>query len=49
MEDLGSQLAKLKNLATEETASEFLSEAGSAVIMLTHVVDDERPTFLNIF
>ena len=49
VEDLGSQLAKLKDLATEETASEFLSEAGSAVIMLTHVVDDERPTFLNIF
>ena len=49
VEDLGSQLAKLPSLATEETAAEFLSEAGSALTMLTHVVTDERPTLLHVF
>ncbi len=48
VEDLGSQISKLPSLATEETKDEFLSEAASASVMLTHIVRDNHPTLLNI-
>lgn len=48
VENLGSQLARLSHLAEEETIAEYRSEAASALVMLTHVVNDERPMMLNI-
>lgn len=48
VENLGSQLALLSHLAEEETIAEYRSEAASAFVMLTHVVNDERPMMLNI-
>ncbi len=42
VEDLGAQIARLYDLAEEETLSEYRAEAKSTLVMLTHVVEDER-------
>ena len=41
-ENLGAQIARLTDLAEEETLSEYRAEAKSTLVMLTHVVEDER-------
>ncbi len=45
IENLGVQLSRLSHLAAEETLPEYCSEADGAIVMLTHVVSGERPTF----
>ena len=42
VENLGAQIARLTDLAEEETLSEYRAEAKSTLVMLTHVVEDER-------
>ena len=42
VENLGAQIARLYDLAEEETLSEYRAEAKSTLVMLTHVVEDER-------
>ncbi len=48
VETLGTQIARLSYLAEEETVAEYRSEAAGTLVMLTHVVNDERPMILNI-
>ena len=42
VENLGAQIARLTDLAEEETLSEYRAEAKSTLVMLTHIVEDER-------
>ena len=42
VENLGAQIARLTDLAEEETLSEYRADAKSTLVMLTHVVEDER-------
>ena len=42
VENLGAQIARLTDLAEEETLSEYRAEAKSTLVRLTHVVEDER-------
>ena len=42
VENLGAQIARLTDLAEEENLSEYRAEAKSTLVMLTHVVEDER-------
>ena len=49
VEDLGIQIARLSYLAETETLAEYRSEVSGALVMLTHVVNDERPRLSNIF
>ncbi len=49
VEELGVQLSALPDFAEEESQEEFLSAINSAIVMLGHVVSDEKPSFSNIF
>ena len=49
VEGMGLQISKLPDLACDETLSEFSAEANGALVMLTHIVNDEKPTLLNVF
>ena len=48
VEELGAQIARLPALAAPDTLDEFISEAQSAAVMLTHVVKDESPCLRNV-
>lgn len=49
IEDLGVEVAKLNALAGEETADEFLSEISCAEVMLTHLMNDYKPSLYTVF
>ncbi len=49
VEQLGSQLAMLSDLVAEETLPEFCAEANKALIMLTHISHDTKPSITNVF
>ena len=48
-EELGLQLAKLRGLAEDDSLEEFAAAANGALTMLNHIVNDEKPTWLNVF
>lgn len=48
VEELGAQIARLPALAAPDTLDEFISEAQSTAVMLTHVVKDESPCLRNV-
>lgn len=49
IEDLGVEVAKLSDLAREETSDEFLAELSSAEVMLTHLLNDYKPSIYTVF
>ena len=48
VEDLGVALARLPGLAVPESLDDFIAEGRAALVMLTHVVKDERPSLGNV-
>ena len=48
VEDLGVELARLPGLAAPDSLDDFAAETRAALVMLTHVVKDERPSLGNV-
>ena len=48
VEDLGVALARLPALAVPDALDDFAAEARAALVMLTHVVKDEKPSLGNV-
>ena len=48
VEDLGVALARLPGLAAPDALDDFVAEGRAALVMLTHVVKDERPSLGNV-
>ena len=49
VENLGEEFAKLPDLATQETKSEFLSQLNAVKTAITHIERDNQPSLRSVF